>query len=75
MQHSSSTRLPRRIEPDGTVVEISVPFLDADGAPVDRVTLADVADAYLYLGPTASLTLARPSPADLESWRAWRNSL
>lgn len=65
----------RRFEPDGTVVEISVPFLDPDGTPVDRVTFADVADAYLYLGSTSSLTLARPTAADLESWRTWRASL
>jgi hypothetical protein len=65
----------RRIEPDGTVVEISVLFRDAAGTPVDRVTFADVADAYLYLGPTSSLSLVRPSAVDLESWRTWRATL
>jgi hypothetical protein len=49
-----------RIEPDGTRVEIHTPFLDEAGAPADAVTLAQVADAYLYLGPSESLTLLRP---------------
>jgi hypothetical protein len=65
----------RRIEPDGTVFEITVPFLDAAGREVEPVRLADVADAYLYFGPTASLTLARPRPADLRTWEQWRASL
>jgi hypothetical protein len=50
----------RRIEPDGTELEVPAPFLDDEGRPRERVTLAEVADAYLYLGPTASLTLAEP---------------
>jgi hypothetical protein len=31
--------------------------------PYVHVTLADVADAYLYLGPRASLTVSHPNPA------------
>jgi hypothetical protein len=31
--------------------------------PYANVTLADVADAYLYLGPRASLTVSQPNPA------------
>jgi hypothetical protein len=31
--------------------------------PYAQVTLADVADAYLYLGPRATLTVSHPNPA------------
>jgi hypothetical protein len=62
----------REIRPDGTTVEIDVPFLDAEGTEVEPVTLGRVADTYLYLGPVAAHTLAWPRPADLESWRRWR---
>lgn len=51
----------RRINADGSTSEVKVTFCDNRGFPVDHVHLGEVADAYLYLGPTASLTLARPT--------------
>jgi hypothetical protein len=50
----------RLLKPDGTEVEISTPLLDDAGRPLKHVSLADVADAYLYLGPIHSLRLAKP---------------
>ena len=50
----------RLVEPDGTEIEIPTPLLDDAGRVLERVSLADVADAYLYLGPIDSLTLAEP---------------
>jgi hypothetical protein len=38
-------------------------FVGRDGRPVERVTLAELVDAYLYLGPRASLTVSAPNPA------------
>jgi hypothetical protein len=52
------------IRPDGTVVEVAVRFTDMDGNDVERVRLGEVADEYLYLGPTRSLTLAAPRTRD-----------
>ena len=48
------------VEPDGTEIEIPTPLLDEAGRALEHVSLADVADAYLYLGPIDSLTLAEP---------------
>jgi hypothetical protein len=50
----------RLLQADGTQIEIQTPLLDDAGRALERVSLADVADAYLYLGPIASLTLAEP---------------
>lgn len=50
-----------RIEPDGSRVEVHTPFLDEAGVPTDDVTLGEVADTYLYLGPSRSLTLLPPT--------------
>jgi hypothetical protein len=50
----------RLLQADGTQIEIQTPRLDDAGRALERVSLADVADAYLYLGPIASLTLAEP---------------
>lgn len=49
-----------RLEPDGTEIEIRTPLLDDAGRALEHVSLAEVADAFLYLGPIASLTLAEP---------------
>lgn len=38
-------------------------FVGRDGRPVERVTLEELVDAYLYLGPRASLTISAPNPA------------
>jgi hypothetical protein len=38
-------------------------FLGRDGQPVQRVTLGELVDAYLYLGPRAALTVSAPNPA------------
>jgi hypothetical protein len=46
----------------GTVAEWGG-FTGRDGQPVERVTLEDIVDAYLYLGPRAALTLSAPNPA------------
>jgi hypothetical protein len=53
-------------EPDGTEIEIPTPLLDDAGRVLERVSLADVADAYLYLGPIDSLTLAEPAGRAVE---------
>jgi hypothetical protein len=50
----------RLMEPDGMEIEISTALLDDAGRALEHVSLADVADAYLYLGPISSLTLAEP---------------
>jgi hypothetical protein len=50
----------RLLEPGGTEIEIPTPLLDDAGRALERVSLADVADAYLYLGPIHSLTVAQP---------------
>jgi hypothetical protein len=50
-----------RIEPDGSRAEVHTPFLDEAGVPTDDVTLGEVADTYLYLGPSRSLTLLPPT--------------
>jgi hypothetical protein len=55
-------------------------FTGRDGQPVERVTLEALVDAYLYLGPRATLTVSAPNPAiyrgDLaylaELQRRWR---
>jgi hypothetical protein len=61
---SSATRRTRSGK-DGTVEEIPAPpFRSADGTPLEHVTLAEVADAYLYVGRVASLTAVPPSPDD-----------
>ncbi|HET6770849.1 MAG TPA: hypothetical protein VFH75_04355 [Actinomycetota bacterium] len=54
----------RRFEPDGRVTVVDAPFLSPDGQPVAGVTLADIADAYLYLGPTDTLSLVDPQAPD-----------
>ncbi len=48
------------IETDGREVEVPAPLLNADGRQLSSVSLGNVADAYLYLGPVHSLTLAKP---------------
>jgi hypothetical protein len=50
-----------RIEPDGSRMEVHTPFVDETGVPAAAVTLGEVADAYLYLGPSRSLTLLPPT--------------
>jgi hypothetical protein len=50
-----------RIEPDGSRVEVHTPLLDENGVPSAQVTLGEVADTYLYLGPSRSLTLVPPT--------------
>jgi hypothetical protein len=48
----------RVLEPDGSVREAKAPpFRDDDGTPLHGVTLGDIADFYLYLGPVSTLTL------------------
>lgn len=53
-----------RFEPDGRVTVVDTPFLSPDGQTVAGVTLADIADAYLYLGPTDTLSLVGPQAPD-----------
>lgn len=53
-----------RLEADGSTTEVQAPFLDENGASIERVCLGQVIDAYLYLGPTEALTLAAPGQAD-----------
>jgi hypothetical protein len=47
---------------EGSVREVEAPpFRADDGMPLDGVTLGDVADFYLYLGPVSALTLRPPT--------------
>jgi hypothetical protein len=57
----------RLLEPDGTEVEVPTPLLDDAGRALQQVSLGDVADAYLYLGPIDSLTLAKPPGGPVEA--------
>jgi hypothetical protein len=56
----------RLLEPDGTEIEIPTPLLDDADRALEHISLADVADAYLYLGPIDSLTLAEPTGRGVE---------
>jgi hypothetical protein len=57
----------RLLGPDGTEIEIPAPLLDDAGRALEHISLADIADAYLYLGPTDSLTLAEPPSGVVEA--------
>lgn len=51
----------RRIEPDGTEVLVEA-FLDGRGNALRNVTLGQLVDEYLYLGPSVALSLVAPRP-------------
>jgi hypothetical protein len=57
----------RLLGPDGTEIEIPAQLLDDAGRALEHISLADIADAYLYLGPTDSLTLAEPPSGVVEA--------
>ena len=57
----------RLLQPDGTEIEIPAPLLDDTGRALEHISLADVTDAYLYLGPIDSLTLVEPPGGVLEA--------
>lgn len=51
------------IGPDGSRTPQAAPYLGPDGAALPDVRFGDLVDAYLYLGPPATLTASHPHPA------------
>jgi hypothetical protein len=60
----------RVLEPDGAIREVKAPpFRDDDGTPLHGVTLGDIAEFFLYLGPVSELTLLPPLRQRSVDWQ------